>query len=90
MAVNYEPKVLTKQSKEHNVSGYKWSTTHSAPMLPKQNGRNIYLIIKTKRPPGYHNNYFVAIDVLGRMMYGYTLLLPMNPECSTNKTRMVK
>ena len=29
-------------------------------------------------PPGYHHNGFVATHALGHMMYGYTLLLPMN------------
>ena len=38
----------------------------------------IYVIIKTMCPPGYHHNGFVATHALGHMMYGYTLLLPMN------------
>ena len=29
-------------------------------------------------PPGYHRNGFVATHALGHMMYGYTLLVPMN------------
>ena len=29
-------------------------------------------------PPGYHRNDFVATHTLGHMMYGYTLLVPMN------------
>ena len=29
-------------------------------------------------PPGYHHHGFVATHALGRMMYGYTLLVPMN------------
>ena len=29
-------------------------------------------------PPGYHHNGFVATHALGHMMYGYTLLVPMN------------
>ena len=29
-------------------------------------------------PPGYHRNDFVATNGLGNMMYGYTLLVPMN------------
>ena len=28
--------------------------------------------------PGYHNNGFVATHALGHMMYGYTLLEPIN------------
>ena len=34
--------------------------------------------MKTTCPPGYHRNGFVATDALGHMMYGYTLLVPMN------------
>ena len=29
-------------------------------------------------PPGYHHNGFVATHSLGHMMYGHTLLIPMN------------
>ena len=28
--------------------------------------------------PNYHHNDFVATHVLGHMMHGYTLLVPMN------------
>ena len=42
------------------------------------NGYNIYVIMKTMYPPGYHHNGFMATIALGHMMYGYTLLLPMN------------
>ena len=31
--------------------------------------------MKTMCPPGYHNNGFVALE---HMMYGYTLLVPIN------------
>ena len=34
--------------------------------------------MKTMCPPGYHHNGFVATHALGHMMYGYTLLVPMN------------
>ena len=34
--------------------------------------------MKTMCPPGYDNNGFVATHELGHMMYGYTLLAPMN------------
>ena len=34
--------------------------------------------MKTMCPPGYHHNDFVATHALGHMMYGYTLLVPMN------------
>ena len=29
-------------------------------------------------PPGYHHNGFVATHALGHIMYGYTLLVPIN------------
>ena len=38
----------------------------------------IYVIMKTMCPLGYHHNGFVATHALGHMMYGYTLLVPMN------------
>ena len=34
--------------------------------------------MKTMCPPGYHHNGFVATHALGHMMYGSTLLVPMN------------
>ena len=34
--------------------------------------------MKTMCPPGYHHNGFVATHSLGHIMYGYTLLVPMN------------
>ena len=39
---------------------------------------NIYAIMKTMCPPGYHHNGFVATHALGHMMCGYTLLVPIN------------
>ena len=44
----------------------------------KQDGHNIYGIMKTMFPLSYHYNGFVATHALGDMMYGYTLLVPMN------------
>ena len=38
----------------------------------------VCVIMKTMCPPGYHHNGFVATHALGHMMYGYTLLVPMN------------
>ena len=52
--------------------------TQSAQISQKQVERNIYVIMKTMCPPGHHHNGFVATHVLGHMMYGYTLLVPMN------------
>ena len=40
--------------------------------------RNMYAIMKTMCPPSYHHKGFVATHALGHMMYGYTLLVPMN------------
>ena len=39
---------------------------------------NIYVIMKTMCPPVYHHDSFVVTPALGHMMYGYTLLVPMN------------
>ena len=38
----------------------------------------MYVIMKTVCSPSYHRNGFVATHALGQMMYGYTLLVPMN------------
>ena len=46
--------------------------TQSAQISQKQDGRNIYAIMKTMCPPGYHHNGFVATHALEQMMYGYT------------------
>ena len=42
--------------------------THRAQISRKQDERNIYEIMKTMCPPGYHHNGFVATDALGYMM----------------------
>ena len=34
--------------------------------------------MKTMCPPGYHHNGFLATHALEHMMYGYTLLVPVN------------
>ena len=52
--------------------------TQSAQISQKQDERNIYVIMKTMCPPGYHHNGFVATHALGHMMYGSTLLVPMS------------
>ena len=52
--------------------------TQSAQISQKQDERNIYVIMKTMCPPGYHHNGFVATHALGHMMYGSTLLVPVN------------
>ena len=64
------------------VCMYKWSqvirNTQSAQISQKQDGRNIYVIMKTMYPPGCHHNGFMSTHAPGHMMYGYTLLVPMN------------
>ena len=35
--------------------------------------REMYVIMKTICPPGYHHNGFVATHALGHMMYGWDL-----------------
>ena len=63
--------------------------TQSAQISQKQDECNIYVIMKTMCPPGYHHSDFVASHALGQMMYGYTLLVPMNQtkECSASLAR---
>ena len=51
----------------------------------KQDERHLYAVMKTLCPPGYHHNGFVATHVLGHMMYGYTLLVPMNQSAQQAK-----
>ena len=52
--------------------------TQSAQISQKQDGRNIYVIMKTMCPPGYHHNSFAATHALGHMMYSYILLVQLN------------
>ena len=52
--------------------------TQSVQISQKQDGHNIYVTMKTMCHPGHHCNGFVATHTLGHMMYGYTLLAPMN------------
>ena len=53
--------------------------TQSAHISQKQDELNTYInVMKTMCPPSYHHNGFVATHALGHIMYGYTLLVPMN------------
>ena len=52
--------------------------TQSAQISQKQDRRNIYAIVKTMCPLGYHHNGFVVTHAFCPMVYGYTLLAPMN------------
>ena len=61
--------------------------TQSAQISQKQDERNIYEFMKTMCPPGYHHNGFVATRALGHMMYGYTLLVPMNQRVLNKQSK---
>ena len=43
--------------------------------------------MKTMCPPSYHHNGFVATHALGHMMYGYTLLVPMNQSVLNKQSK---
>ena len=43
--------------------------TQSAQVSQKQDGCNIYAIMKTMCPPGYHHNSPVATHALGHIMH---------------------
>ena len=40
-------------------------------------------------PSGYHDNGFVATHALGHMMYGYTLLIPMNQRVLNKPSKSI-
>ena len=61
--------------------------TQSAQISQKQDERNIYVIMKTMCPPGYHHNGFVATHALGHMMYGSALLVPMNQRVLNKQSK---
>ena len=43
--------------------------------------------MKTICSPDYHHNGFVATHALGHMMYGYTLLVPMNQRVLNKQSK---
>ena len=45
--------------------------TQSAQISQEQDERNIYEIMKTMCPPGYHHNGFVATHAHGHVMYKF-------------------
>ena len=51
-----------------------------------------YVIMKTMCSPGYHHNGFMVTHTLEHMMYGYTLLVPMNQRVlnKLSKERNIK
>ena len=61
--------------------------TQSAQISQKQDEHNIYGIMKTMCPPGYHHNGFVVTHALGHMMYGSTLLVPMNQRVLNKQSK---
>ena len=63
----------------------------SAQISQKKDGRNIYVIMKTMCPSGYHRNGIVATHALGHMMYNYKLLVPINQRVlnKQNKVRNI-
>ena len=70
---------------------YKWSyvihDTQSAQIPQKQDRHNKNEIMKLMCPPGYHHNGFVATHAPVHMMYGYTLLVPMNQRLLNNVSK---
>ena len=52
--------------------------SQSAQISLEQDGCNIYVVMKTICPPGYHYNGFVATNAHWYMMHGYTLLVSLN------------
>ena len=55
--------------------------TQSAQISQKQDERNIYEIMKTMCPPGYHHNGFVATHALGHIMYIYIYIYICIKHC---------
>ena len=60
--------------------------TQIAQISQKQNGCNIYAIMKTMCPSDYHHGGSMATHAPWHIMYGYTLLVPMKQRV-LNKQR---
>ena len=58
--------------------------TQSAQISQKQDERNIYVIMKTMCPPGYHHNDFVQLIHLGRTSCAQVHELPQS-HCGDNR-----
>ena len=52
----------------YDISSHEWFRTHK---LCKSHRGNIYAIMKTMHPPGYHHSGFEAARALTHMMYGW-------------------
>ena len=65
--------------------------TQTALISQKQDGRNIYAIMKKTGHPAYHHTGFVDTHALGHMMYCYKLLVAMNQKVlnKLNKERNI-
>ena len=63
--------------------------TQSAQISQKQDLQNIHPIMKMKTmcPPAYHHNDFAATHSVGHMMYGYTLLVPVNQKVHNKQSK---
>ena len=90
LLVPMNQRALNKLSKEHNISGYKWSTTHRA-LKSHRTKMSIRYICNHENnvPPRYHHNGFVATHALGYMMYRYTLSVPMNQRMLNKWSLMI-
>ena len=40
-------------------------------------------------PPSYHHNGFMGSHALGHMMYGYTLLVPINQKVLNKLSKVI-
>ena len=88
LLVKMNQKVLNKQTNERNISSHKGSTTHSVIKSHKRKmSVYIYVIMKTMCPLSYHHNGFVATHALGPLMYGSTLLVPMNQRMLNKQSK---
>ena len=54
--------------------------TQSAQISQKQDESNVYAIMKTMCPPGYHHNGFVVTHALGHMMHGLHIAGTYEPK----------
>ena len=71
------------------IYSHKWSTTQVAQISQKQDGRNIYAIMKTMCPPSYCHNGFVATHAIKHTMYVTQCWSQWTKECSTSKTKNI-
>ena len=63
-------RVLNKLSKEHNINGHKWSTTHRV-LKSYRCTMNIYAVMKIMCPLGYHPQSFVATHIWLHIYYAH-------------------